>query len=290
MSACAVAWPLLAQEEPGYVIAPPAAQQWGSIHLGGGGSGLDDRDLLLSDMRRLAEGSTILATDLGAFRETSSNWWEPITSRAWAVNVSLLPFRTDDKRGPELRMGIEYAGGLVGELTLERADRTPYDTLRSATSSVVILVDSISMSRISMEHRGERIGVDGSLIFRTGGRSRWALFGGGGLAFGLRFNAGTRVRRIDERYVNYPGNTAYSGEVLEQVEGIRNGGGGWFSAYLPVGVSFRLARRGDLLGRMDLFLESRPGILVQQVPELGTIFSAGSRSLFGVRLRLDGGR
>lgn len=279
---------MAAQEAPDYVNAPAPGHSWGSIHLGGGGSRLDDRDLLLSDMRRLAVGSAILDADLEGYRQAATYWWAPTTSRTWAVNVSLLPFRTEERRGPELRMGIEYAGGQVGSLTLERSSRTPYDTLRSGSSSVVVLVDSISTSRISMEHRGERIGVDGSLIFRTKGRSRWALFGGGGLAFGLRFNAETRVQRFEERYVNYPGNTAYSGVVQEQVEGIRNGGGGWFSAYFPVGVSFRLARRGDFLSRMDLFLESRPGILVQQVPELGTLLSAGSRSLFGLRLRLDG--
>ncbi len=71
------------------------------------------------------------------------------------------------------------------------------------------------------------------------------------------------------------------------VEQVDNSGGLWLMLYAPVGVGFRLAKENEFWNRMELYLEARPGMMVQGTQEFGTVTSFGSQFLFGLRLRLS---
>jgi hypothetical protein len=245
-------------------------------------------DLFLQDFVRLAPGSMLLRTDLGDHTLRRGYGTDGAVSRAFSALVGIHPFQQGDQRGPELRLGVQYSGGTAGGLTYERDLSFPYDTLISPTTGQVFLVDSATQSRYSMEYGTERIGVDVSLIFRSGGRSRWSVYGGVGLGAGMVMNARTQISHRSSTSVNYPGSSWYSGEIeREEVEDFRNSNSAWFAAGGQFGLGFQLARQGDLLRRMDLFYEFRPEMLVTVGDDLGGTTRFGTQWLFGLRVRLD---
>jgi len=270
-----------------YASPPSSTGIWGSVYLASGASSIDDRRLLSSDYRLLLTGTEFVEEDLSAYRQNNYFWAGNSGSRAVVLGLGIHPFMNNDRKGPELRMGVSYASVRAGRLGYERSERYTLDTLVSSSSGIVFFVDSTFTSRYDMGHNAERFGLDGSLIFRTGGRSRWSLHGGVGLALGARFNARTWVNKADEGVVNYPGMSGRYELIASRYEEVDNSGGMWVAFQAPIGVGFRLSRRSNLLGRMDLYLEGRPGMLVQGNKELGTVTSFGSQSLFGLRVRLD---
>lgn len=270
-----------------YALPQPSTGFWGSVHLASGGSSIDDRQLLISDFRKLLVGTVFSEEDLGAYRQNSYSWGGSGRSRAVVLGIGIHPFRNDERSGPELRMGFTYVGGTAGRLGYDRTERYVLDTLMSSSTGMVFLVDSTFTSRYDMGHDAERFGLDASLIFRSSGRSRWSVYGGVGLGVGARFNARTWVNKAEEGVVNYPGTSARFEMLATRYEQVDNSGGVWVAFHAPIGVGFRLSKRNNLLGRMDLYLEGRPGMLVQGSTELGTITSFGSQSLFGLRFRLD---
>jgi len=279
--------PAMAQGPEDYAMGQGTPGFWGSVYLASGSSRLDNRDILLSDFRLLAPGSDLLQEDFAAYRQSTGFWWSPARSRAVVLNVGMHPFRSVDKAGPELRVGFTYVGGVLGTLEFERGTSTTIDTLSSGTSAVVFLVDSSYTRRYNMAHRAERVGLDASLIFRTSGRSRWTLHGGGGLGFGMRVNTRTTIDLEETVSVNYPGSQWRSEVIGSRSEVVDNSNGFWLAFQAPVGVGYRLAKQGNFLRLMDLYLEFRPGMLLQGSAELGTRATFGSQTFFGLRVRLE---
>lgn len=263
----------------------PAASFWSSAYVMGGGSSADGLDLFLGDFMLLAPGSAMLSSDLAGY-SIERGWFIMDRPGAWGAMVGMRPFRRVDRPGPELRMGVQYAGGNLADLRYTRRDRTRVDTLVSPTTGAVAYVDSVRWSSYDMVFSGERLGVDVSLIFRLEGRSRWHLYGGAGFGMGATLNATTRLEHRIEVQVDHPG-TSSSWSESATTERYQAASGAWVALALPVGLGFRLARKGDFLSRMDLFLESRPTTLWRGLGPLGTRTTFGAQGFFGLRVRLD---
>lgn len=259
---------------------------WNSAYVMAGASWVDRMDFSLADMRTLANGSRLLEADLEGYAWARS-WEDMVPMQAFSAVVGFQPFRKGAGPGPELRLGVQYAGGRVGGLRYDREVHVPYDTLVSAVTGAQYIVDSVAWSRYSMDHRAERIGVDASLIFRTAGRSRWSLHGGVGLGFGAMVNARTSVEHALGSRVGHP-DTSWREDDRDTVvvEDHRNAGASWFAAAANFGLGFRLARKGDFLRRMDLFGEFRPQMLVTVGDALGGTVRFGGQWMFGLRVRL----
>lgn len=263
----------------------PAASFWSSAYVMSGGSRADRLDLFINDFRELAPGSALLARDLSD-HSTQREWSSyRIPERAWGVLVGMRPFRAIDRPGPELRVGVQFAGGDLANLSYSRRDRTRIDTLVSPSSGAMAFVDSVRDSRYEMAFSGERIGAEASVIFRLEGRSRWNLYGGVGVGLGTVLNTRTEVTHTVSNELGYPGG-GYSSRT-EESESFRSASGAWFATSVPIGLGFRLARRGDFLSRMDLFIESRPTTLWRDLGPLGGRTSFGVQSFFGLRVRMD---
>jgi hypothetical protein len=274
-----------AKAQDDYVQAPVTHGIWGSAYMMSGSSGMDGRDLLIGDARVLANGSLLLPPTLAGYDQAWS-WWVVPATGVFNTSVGIHPFRGERSKGPELRLGIQFAGGEVGRLEYERTLRYPMDTLVSPTTGAVYFVDSLFRSRLSIGHSANRFGLESSLIFRTGGKSRWSLFGGAGLGFGVRYNVETAVVLREEGYLDFPGAPVQVDREVERAEVFENSGGAWLSLCAPFGVSFQMAKRGNFLRWVDLFLEFRPGMLIYATSEFGTISRTGSQSLFGLRVRI----
>lgn len=264
---------------------PPNTTLWGSAYFMGGGASMDHGSLFRADLDALAPGSKLLQADLSDHIRSQSHGIDEGGSSSFAALVGIHPFRGQAGPGPELRLGLFHSQGRSPILGYLRERSFPYDTMTSSATGSHFVVDSTSWSRYSMWYRAERFGLDGSLVFRTNDDRRWNLYGGAGIGIGITLNARTMVRHKSGWAIDAP--YAMHEEHLEKEE-FRNENGLWFSGSLPMGVGFRLARRGDLLRRLDLFLEWRPQLLYRSGDELGARMQFGRTWLFGLRTRLHG--
>ncbi len=246
-----------------------------------------DAPLFSNDIRLLAPGSRLLDRDLSDHKFTNDRY--EVGTGSFEASIGLRPFRRADKMGPELRVGVIYAGLVDQSAALRRTTRMSYDTLTSSQTGVQTFVDSVFRDNIRLRHSAERIGVSASLIWRTQGR--WSLYGGVGVAGGPTLNARSEVRSDETRSTEIRDFT--QGEVYgsdfnasDDVELFRNGNGWWLATYLPIGLDFQLARTGTFFSRLHLFYEIRPQMVFQGSPELGSNSAFGMQTVFGLRLRL----
>lgn len=207
---------------------------------------------------------------------------------SFGISIGLLPFRKEDRRGPELRVGFIHAGWNDRQAILRRTLRTPYDTLVSAATGEQFLVDSIHGSTYYILTQAERIGLDASLVWST--MARWSLYGGVGVMGGPSFNARTSVdlhqyegvAAAGSQNANYP-----QGGIHENENGTtKRGTGWWMAAYVPIGLDFTLSREHAFWKQMHLYYEMRPQLVVQGSPELDNTVGTGLLAQFGIRMTL----
>lgn len=275
-----------AEAQDDYVAAPEPSGFWSSAYVSNGGSTVGNRELVMADYRVLLEGSAFSNADLTTYRQDLYRGTIPQPTSAFVFGAGVHPFRGKAGKGPEMRLGFSYMSGGSSQLALKLSERYPLDTLSSSSSGAVYYVDSTYTSKYVLQHGSEHFGVDVSLVFRTDQRARWSFFGGGGLGFGGRFNARTTATLTSESSTNRPGTIGIASTDKLDVEQVDNSGGLWLMFYAPVGVGFRIAKENEFWNRMELYLEGRPGMMVQGTQEFGTITSFGSQFLFGLRVRL----
>lgn len=264
---------------------PPSI--WGSAYLSGGGFFTGNEDLFRQEVALLTPGSTLLAGGLPDHDYDSDPYLDE-GAGLFEAGIGMLPFRKADRNGPELRLGFLYAGRNELSGYFSRTTRTPYDTLASSQTGEVYYIDSVHRSTYAVQYSAERFGLNASLTWRTKGR--WSVYGGVGLAGGLLMNARTEVYRSIFDSVDGPssgpGEGFYGRYNNAASESFRNGTGWWVSLYAPIGLDFRIARKGEFWGRMHLYTEFRPQLVFQGTPELGTGTSFGMQTAFGVRYTL----
>ena len=273
----------------GTMAQSPDSSRLGSIYIAGGGFMAADQPLFRGDLARLAPGSPLSEEDLTDHKFGNDRYYDG--TGVFEVSLSILPFWTTDRSGPEVRLGLTYAGVMSQGAWLQKTERTPYDTLTSSQTGEQFFMDSVKRSTYWVDRYAERFGVNASLIWRTQGR--WSLFGGVGFVGGPVLNARTDVSKavhegVESATTNGSGGYDHSGAFgrNDAQESFRNGTGWWFAGQIPLGLDFQIARRGSFWSQLHLYYELRPQLLLQNAPELGTYSSFSIQSLFGVRLKL----
>lgn len=264
------------------------ASRLGSVHIGGGGFVSVAPFFGRGDFFRLAPGPFLQDRDLSDHVFRKGDWTGGEGS--FDLAMGFYPCLGVDRDGPELRIGVLYGSGPSLKASLTRTVRTPYDTLTSAQTGQRILVDSVHRSEYRLRYSAERLGFNGSLVWRSNGR--WSLYGGVGIMGGVLMNARTTVSH--EAYAYSDGGTRYpwysgdhrTGDASRERESFRNGTGWWFGAYIPLGLGWRVATVNTFWRRVHFCYELRPQILVQEVPELPSATGVGIQALFLARVEL----
>jgi hypothetical protein len=195
------------------------------------------------------------------------------------------------KSNPVLRLGVVYFSQVNLTGSLNKDLRKTYDTLTSIQTGQTVYRDSVITQNLGMSLQSQQLRFDASLIFRTNPLARFMLFTGIGLTAGVSFQTSTHIyystnSRTETRDQN--GNTSlasssydYGHFTHEQVNS-KNGFG--ISAYVPMGVDFRIGKRSNFWKPIHLFFELRPGINITSIPELRNITSAYMQTGLGVRV------
>lgn len=201
------------------------------------------------------------------------------------------PQNTNTKARPQLRIGLTYLSRTSIRGSLYQRDNVPYDTLFSANTGNIIYVDSVIINSYSMSYTSEQLRLDLSLIYRTDPTSRWSFFYGAGLMGGYSLSAQTEIY-----YNNYgwsearlPFGSGYTSgsfttyDDTNSREVFKNQREYGFSAFIPLGIDFRIGNKSKILSQMHLFYEFRLGIDFQAIPSLGNYIMPFNQNAIGLR-------
>ncbi len=241
----------------------------------------------LDDFRALAPRSKLLENDLSDF-SSPYDYYMMDGNMTFTV---LLGFQFIDKEkkvykaNPLLRVGFSYSSGTYFAETIFKEDRKPYDTLVSTQTGETFYRDSVTDQYYNMYYQAEQLRLNCSLIYRTNPAARWSFYGGVGLSAGVSMNAYTTIYYDRSSFIDASSysssNSGYGDYAQERFENKNNFG---FSAFVPLGVDYRIGKKSEFLRMMHLFYELNPAINVTSIPELRTYTNAVFLQAFGLRI------
>lgn len=246
----------------------------------------------LTDFKILAPQSVLLSNNLTDYSSSSDAFI--ITGNTMFSAMLGLHFsdkqKTSLKTNPLLRLGITYFSGRALTGSLYKENSKPYDTLTSAQTGQTIYIDSVTLERYGMNYSYEQLRIDGSLIFRTNPGARWTIYSGIGVTAGISINAQTDIYYYIDKHTEQANNanySSYNGTVTFDREKIRNKNNFGASAFIPLGIDFRIGKKREFWKRLHLFYELKPGINITSISELRTITNASLQHGLGLRVSWD---
>jgi hypothetical protein len=208
--------------------------------------------------------------------EYSYNYYQTSFGVNRAPSILLgMQFRNKEgnayKANPMLRVGISYFTGsnLSGNFTKEQ--RWRYDTLTSSQNGETLYRDSATSSSYFLSYTSGQLRLDLSLIFRTDPEERWSLYSGAGITAGMSFNARTIISHMEHKSLQIKSGDdriSYQSYGAGNSEVIRNKRNSGYSAYIPLGLDFRVGRENEFWKRIHLIYELKTSINVTAIPEL----------------------
>ncbi|HIA37638.1 MAG TPA: hypothetical protein EYN89_13130 [Flavobacteriales bacterium] len=244
----------------------------------------------LTDFRMLAPQSVLLNSDFSDY--SSSSLYESTQAHSMMMG---LKFRVKEDPSKEsnsqLRIGLSYFSGTTRGFFYKDSERKTFDTLVSNQTGQVYYIDSITSESTSMDYSSEQLRFEGSLLFSTDQAARWSFFTGIGFSAGISINTQTDVNKLITTYQEINGKTYYNGENLNSSserdnEQFRNKGNFGASAYIPIGIDFRIGKKGELCKRTHLFYELRPNINITSIPELRTYANTNIQHGIGLKFTM----
>ncbi|PWH87144.1 hypothetical protein [Brumimicrobium oceani] len=249
-----------------------------------------------NDFRELAPESELLQNDMSLINQNQG--YSYLSNGSFSV---LLGIQFSDKNktrykvNPLLRLGLTYSSGSRLSTYNYGEERTPFDTLTSSETGNETYIDSVYAERYSMNYNSEQILLNASLIFRTDHEARWSLFSGIGFTAGVSINSSTGIHYFSEDWKEEQSTNEFSVNnqprdiniIDDEYENFENKTNYGFSAYIPIGVDFRIGNKKEFWKKAHLFYEVQPTLNVYTIPELGTFNSVNFRHGIGVRINFN---
>lgn len=244
----------------------------------------------LVQWRSLLPSSELLTNDLSDHGQEQRSGQRSGTAEMFAAQVSfrLAGSAHRNRSGTYLRAGFAHQAHAGARTSLVRQARMPYDTLTSAQTGAITLVDSVHTSRYDLSHSHRQLMVDVSVIFLKEFTGRWALYGGGGAMIGAAYGGIGRIVHKEERYIS-PAAEGGGGSLdsgSERTEEIGTKDELVFAFYAPFGVSYRLGQRNAFWRAMNLCYELRPSVSQGGTPLAHPGMQTAVGHLFGLRVDL----
>lgn len=235
----------------------------------------------LEDFRKLAPNSILLKEDLPSY-----NSFGYYNGRG---NFSSVQLGLTFKNHPNalLRVGISNMGVSGLQNSYSKQDYFPYDTLTSSATGEQTFIDSVSSQSYFMNHSSRQIRLDAALIFRTDASARWSLFAGIGASLGVNYNATTYISYYTNNYINNQNGNSYNygyNNGSEKTESFTTKNYLTTTAYIPMGVDFRIGKNQAFWKRLHLYYEIKPSISMTQIPALRTMTTVNMTQALGLKV------
>ena len=238
----------------------------------------------LADFKTLAPQSILLNNDFSTYSAGKS--FNSAHSNLFSMMVG---FKCQSKPNSSLRLGITYISGTSLGTSFNKETSSVYDTLTSSQTGQTYYLDSVTRKTYSMNYSYQQIRLDASYLFRTNPEERWSLYTGIGASFGLSFNNTTQ---IDYRsfshgssFTDQSGSNGSNNTKDTQTESFQNKSTYGFTAYVPMGVDFRIGKKREFWKKIHLFYEVRPALNFSNIPELRSMTNVSVQNGMGVKIR-----
>ncbi len=243
----------------------------------------------LTDFQKINPKSVLLNENMQGY--TSSIGFVGSAGPAFNANLGFNianKERTEYKSNTQLRVGITFSEIIMSNY-LYKTDRKRADTLTSNQTGQTTYSDSVTHRSYNMDYKNQQLRIDVSIIYRTNPAARWSFFGGLGIDAGGSIMAYTDVR-FSEYSTLEPTNNTYNSygntNFADRTERIVNKNSYGYSAYLPMGIDFRVGKKKEFFKQLHLFFETRPFVNCTYIPELGSVNSVGIKNGLGLRVTI----
>ena len=262
------------------------------IHLNAGSfMDIDNSKNKLSDFTLLAPGSSILSKDFSAYQQNGyffsgfmmgDNFNQSNSSNFQSIQLG-LSFAKCPKG--TLRIGISNVHSELLNVSGHYYESNVVDTLFSSQTGQMYFVDSTISSYYNGNYSNDQLRLDAAYIFEANAGKRWAFHAGLGLSIGMSYRSTTTLRTEEyiQPYSGYEGSTNSQNIESETYGNFMVMGG---SAYIPLGINFKLGNKREFWKPFVIYNEFRPTIQLNSIPNNTVKFNVGFGSSLGLRYNL----
>ena len=262
------------------------------IHLNSGSFiDIDKSKNKISDFSLLAPGSDILSQDFSAYQQVGylnpGMMMRDKSNLANSSNFQSIQLGLSFAKCPKgtLRIGISNVHNELLNASGHYYESHVIDTLFSSQTGQMYYVDSTISNNYNGNYSNDQLRLDAAYIFEVNAGKRWAFHAGLGLSIGMSYRSTTRLRT--EEYIQpYSGYESTSNSQNIESESYGNfmvmGG----SAYIPLGINFKLGNKREFWKPFVIYNEFRPTIQLNSIPNNTVKFNVGFGSTLGLRYNL----
>ena len=262
------------------------------IHLNAGSfMDIDKSKNKISDFSLLAPGSDILSQDFSAYQQVGylnpGMMMRDKSNLANSSNFQSIQLGLSFAKCPKgtLRIGISNVHNELLNASGHYYESHVIDTLFSSQTGQMYYVDSTISNNYNGNYSNDQLRLDAAYIFEVNAGKRWAFHAGLGLSIGMSYRSTTRLRT--EEYIQpYSGYESTSNSQNIESESYGNfmvmGG----SAYIPLGINFKLGNKREFWKPFVIYNEFRPTIQLNSIPNNTVKFNVGFGSTLGLRYNL----
>lgn len=266
------------------------------IYIQGGMYSQKTDSASFNDFRVLAPISELLNKDFSEF-EYRGRYYRQLNGTFSIILGINIPDKKHSKNkiNTRVRMGFTYLSGMRLFGNLYKREVKPYDTLTSSQTGELTYIDSVIQKSYNIEYSMQQIYYDASIIFRTNPKYLITLYTGLGISAGFSFNSktnivysesrDTRERDTTHNYNYHFYDRNFSDNIHNETYSNKNSYS--LSAYIPIGLDYRLAKKNRFWKKVQLCGEIRPGINLTNIPELYKLKKVGVHGLFGIRYTIN---
>ena len=262
------------------------------IHLNAGSfMDIDNSKNKISDFSLLAPGSDILSQDFSAYQQVGylnpGMMMRDKSNLANSSNFQSIQLGLSFVKCPKgtLRIGISNVHNELLNASGHYYESHVIDTLFSSQTGQMYYVDSTISNNYNGNYSNDQLRLDAAYIFEVNAGKRWAFHAGLGLSIGMSYRSTTRLRT--EEYIQpYSGyeSTSNSQNIESESHGNFMVMGG--SAYIPLGINFKLGNKREFWKPFVIYNEFRPTIQLNSIPNNTVKFNVGFGSSLGLRYNL----
>ena len=262
------------------------------IHINSGSfMDIDNSKNQLSDFSLLAPGSDILSKDFSAYQ-----------TNGYYFSGGLMrdnPFLSNSSNFQSIQLGLSFAKCPKGTLRIgisnvhsELLNTSGFkyegyvvDTLISSQTGQMYYVDSTISNYYNGNYSNDQLRLDAAYIFEVNAGKRLAFHAGLGLSIGMSYRSTTTLRTEEyiQPYSGYESNANSENIESESYGNFMVMGG---SAYIPLGINFKLGNKREFWKPFVIYNEFRPTIQLNSIPNNTVKFNVGFGSTLGLRYNL----
>ena len=262
------------------------------IHINSGSfMDIDNSKNQLSDFSLLAPGSDILSKDFSAYQTNgyyfSGGLMRDNSFLSNSSNFQSIQLGLSFAKCPKgtLRIGISNVHSELLNTSGFNYEGYVVDTLISSQTGQMYYVDSTISNYYNGNYSNDQLRLDAAYIFEVNAGKRWAFHAGLGLSIGMSYRSTTTLRAEEyiQPYSGYEGTSNTQNIESESYGNFMVMGG---SAYIPLGINFKLGNKREFWKPFVIYNEFRPTIQLNSIPNNTVKLNVGFGSTLGLRYNL----